>query len=385
MSNLDVRGAPGDPAPPARRTRVVDLDWRVGAVAGGVLIALIVGRDLASNTSRTLTWFAIAGLLALALNPLVSAAERRLGTRRGVAIAIVLAAFLAAVAGFALLLGPPAAQQARDLQDELPDVIRRLGELPLIGDRLEENDVPEKVQHWIEDLPARLAGDTAPIEGWARSVVGGVLAAAATVILTIALLLDGERLVRGARRAVPIRHRPRADRMGDLFYRIVGRYFAGSLFVAVLAGISTLIVGTILGVPLTPLLAVNVALFDLVPQIGGAAGGIPFVLLGFTESPTTGVICAVFFMLYLQFENNVLQPIVIGDAVDLSPPATMFGALVGVSLAGVPGALIAIPLLGATKAIYLELRPPPHGPPSQTDKGRPGALRRVVERVMRRR
>lgn len=362
---------------------MVDLDWRAALVAAIALVLLIVGRDLASATSRTLTWAAIAGLLALALNPLVGAAQRRLRTRRGVAIALVLAGFMAAVAGVGLLLGPAAAQQARDLQQELPDVIERLDDLPVIGERLRENDVPEKVQTWIEDLPARLAGDTTPIEGWARTIVGGVLAAGATVALTVAMLLDGERIVRGARRAVPLQHRPRADRMGDLFYRIVGRYFAGSLFVALVAGIATLIVGTVLQVPLTPLLAVNVALFDLVPQIGGAAGGIPFVALAFTESPTTGVICGVFFMLYLQFENNVLQPIVIGDAVDLSPPATMLGALVGVSLAGVPGALIAIPLLGATKAIYLEFRPAPAHDTPTTAKGKPGLLRRLVTRVLR--
>jgi predicted PurR-regulated permease PerM len=100
-----------------------------------------------------------------------------------------------------------------------------------------------------------------------------------------------------------------------------------------------------------------VALFDLVPQIGGAAGGVPFVLLGFTRSATTGVICAVFFVLYLQFENHVLSPLIVGRSVKLSPPATMTAALVGVSAGGVVGALVAVPVVAAAKAAYLELRP----------------------------
>ena len=149
-----------------------------------------------------------------------------------------------------------------------------------------------------------------------------------------------------------------ANRSAHLAYGVVGRYVAGSLFVAAIAGTFVLAVGLVLGVPLTPLLAVWVALFDLVPQIGGAAGGIPFVALGFTRSATIGVICAVAFIVYLNVENHLLQPMIIGKAVHLSPPATMIAALVGVSALGVVGGLIAVPVVGATKAIYLELRPP---------------------------
>jgi predicted PurR-regulated permease PerM len=346
------------PAADRPSTRVVDLDWRVGAIAATTVIVLTAAFGVVAGAPRTLTFLVIAGLLTLALNPVVGAVERRLHTRRGVAVAVVLVWFVVVITGAVLLLGPPAVSQARDLQKELPDVIARLGDIPVVGQQLQDNDVPDKVQKFIEDLPARLAGDSAPIEGVARSVVGGVLAGFATILLLIALLLDGERLVRTARHAVPVRYRDRTDRIGDLFYRVVGKYFAGSLLVAGIAGVVTLVVGLVLGIPLTPLLAVNVAMFDLVPQIGGAAGGIPFVALAFTKSPTTGVICAVFFVLYLQFENNILQPVVVGEAVNLSPPATMVGALVGVSIAGVPGALVAIPFLGAAKAVYLELRPP---------------------------
>jgi predicted PurR-regulated permease PerM len=115
-------------------------------------------------------------------------------------------------------------------------------------------------------------------------------------------------------------------------------------------------VGLIIGVPLAPLVGAWVAVFDLVPQIGGAVGGIPFVVLAFTAGPGVGIGAAIFFILYLQFENHVLSPLVVGRSVDLSPPATMTAALVGVSAGGVVGAMLAVPLLGAAKAVYLELR-----------------------------
>jgi predicted PurR-regulated permease PerM len=356
--------------PPRHETLVVDLDWHAVVVAIGVFLVLTAAVGIVLAAPRTLTWCVIGSLLALALNPLVGGVQRRLHARRGVAIAVVLSGFVIAVALIAVLLGPPAARQASHLKDQVPDVVKQLGDLPVIGKQLVKNDVPKKVQDFLENLPARLSGDTAPIEHAARSVVGGLISATATILVTIALLLDGERLIRGARRAVPRRHRQQVDEVGDLFYRIVGQYFAGSLLVAAVAGITVLIVGTVLSVPLAPLLAVWVALFDLVPQIGGAAGGIPFVALAFTQSATTGVIAAVFFVLYLQFENNLLSPLIVGEAVNLSPPATMVAALVGVSAAGVPGALVGVPLMGVAKAVYLEFRPPPADHLTQPKKPR---------------
>jgi predicted PurR-regulated permease PerM len=148
-------------------------------------------------------------------------------------------------------------------------------------------------------------------------------------------------------------------RLGRLAYATVARYIAGSLLVAAVAGVATLVAGLLLRVPLTPLIAVWVAIFDLVPQIGGAAGGIPFVLLGLTRGAGTAAACAVFFILYLQFENHVLSPLIVGRAVKLSPPATMTAALVGVSAGGVVGALLAVPVVAAAKAVYVELRTPP--------------------------
>ena len=97
---------------------------------------------------------------------------------------------------------------------------------------------------------------------------------------------------------------------------------------------------------------------NLIPQIGGFLGGSFFVLLGLTEGPTTAVICVVYFLAYQQLENHVIQPVVVGEAVDLSPPATMLAALIGASAAGVPGALLATPIVGVIKALYLEVRDP---------------------------
>ena len=146
-----------------------------------------------------------------------------------------------------------------------------------------------------------------------------------------------------------------------------------------LHGLYVLSVGLILGVPLAPLLGLWAAVASLIPQIGGALAGAPFVLLGFTEGATTGVICLIAFVLYLNFENHILSPIIVGEAVDLSAPTTMVGAIVGASVAGVPGALVSVPLLGAGKAIYLEAT----GQARRKGKGSVSVVQRVRQRFGR--
>jgi predicted PurR-regulated permease PerM len=228
--------------------------------------------------------------------------------------------------------------------------------LPIVGDRLREADAAERVQRFLEGLPQRLSDDDEPLVRLAESLFGGALAAFTVVLVTFVLLLDGHRLVQGVRRVVPLERRESVDTVLDILTRTIGHYFAGSLFVAVLSGLGMLVVGLALGVPLTPLAAIWATLTNLVPQIGGFLGGSFFVLLGFADSPRTGVLCLAYFLIWQQIENHVITPMVVGEAVDLSPPTTMLGALIGGAAAGVPGALVAVPLIGTAKALYYELR-----------------------------
>jgi predicted PurR-regulated permease PerM len=97
-------------------------------------------------------------------------------------------------------------------------------------------------------------------------------------------------------------------------------------------------------------------LTDLIPQIGGALGGIVFVALALTDSVPTAIIAGGLFVAYMTIENHVIQPAIVGRSVDLTPPTTMVAALIGGAVAGIPGALVATPLVGATKQLVLEIR-----------------------------
>jgi putative heme transporter len=357
-SGADAEALRSTSAPGGPPGRTVDLDWRSAATLAVLVLVATATVGVIGAATRSVTWIAIGGLLALALDPLVDRIQRRLSVRRTTAIGFVLAGFVTVVVAVGVLLGPAAARELQQFSRDLPGLTRQLGDLPIVGDDLERADAPAKLRRTLEDLPEKIARDDDRLSRTARSIVDGTMGGLFTALVTISLLIDGERIVHRVRSVVPVHRRDQADRIGRLCYVVVGKYFAGSLFVAIIAGLSVLAVSLALGVPLAPLLAIWVAVFDLVPQIGGAVGGVPFVVLGFSQGVVVGLVCLVFWVLYLQFENHLLSPLVVGRAVDLSPPTTMIAALVGGAAAGVPGALIATPLIGTVKAVWFEFRPP---------------------------
>jgi predicted PurR-regulated permease PerM len=176
------------------------------------------------------------------------------------------------------------------------------------------------------------------------------------LVTALGVMVDGPVSVARVRALVPAARRPRVDRLGRIVYQTFGSYFAGSLFVAVLAGLVILSTGLLLGVPLAPVAGLWATLTNLIPQVGGFLGGGFFVLLALTQGPVEAAVALAVFLAYNNLENHVITPAIVGRAVNLSPPATMLAALVGGAAAGVPGALVATPLMGAAKAVYLDRR-----------------------------
>jgi predicted PurR-regulated permease PerM len=345
----DGGDAAGGPSPV-----VVDVDLGSAIVFAIVAAVAASGWAIATIAPDMLTRLAVGLLLGVALAPLVAAVQRRWGRSRGVSAAIVggaLAAFFGAVV---LLVAPPAVDQASQFSRELPATVRELYSWPVIGSRLERSDAAGDVERVIDELPTKLDDKTLAELG--QRLLGGILSTIVVLITALGVLVDGERMVRRMRAIVPPSRQEQADGAGRIIYHSFGSYFAGSLLVAVLNGLVVLTVGLVLGVPLAPIAAIWSTLTNFIPQIGGFLGGSFFVLLALTESPLTAFIAGAVFLAYQQFENNVVGPAIVGSAVNLTPPATMLAALVGGAAAGVPGALVATPLMGAAKALYLDRR-----------------------------
>ncbi len=336
-----------------RRDVIVDLDLATVLYVVGAVLAVWALLGLSRSAVDSLTKIVVGLVLALAFDQVVSRLQARRWSR-GAAAAVVCGSFLAVLVALATFVGPPAARQAAQFGRQLPETVEDFYKLPVVGPRLERADAAEEVQRRLAELPTSITADT--VTGLVDRVVGGLTGVVEVMLVTFAVLLDGQLIVARARRAVPERHRERADWVGRLFYLTLGRYFAGSLLLAVMNGTYILVVGLALGVPLAPVAAIWVSLTNLIPQIGGLLGGSLFVTLAITQGPVTGLLALALFLLYMNTENYVLQPAVVGNAVNLSPVATMIGAIVGGAAAGVPGALVTTPLVGTVKALYLALR-----------------------------
>src|SRR5262249_8979939 len=161
---------------------------------------------------------------------LVVVISKKLHIPRSVAVLAVLLGLAGVIAGVIALVGPPTVDQAKRLGTEAPKVLNELGDLPIVGSRLRSADVPGAIDRFVQTLPQRLsAGSVANIT---KSILDSVLVAVVTLLLAIALLFDGERLVRLGRQLVPEHRRADADRIGRLTYHVVGKYAIGSLVVA---------------------------------------------------------------------------------------------------------------------------------------------------------
>ena len=318
---------------------------------GSLWVLTRTGLGIAGQASATLLLILIALIVALAIEQIIAPICRKVSDNRKLAVGsfgLVLVLMFAVVT---VLVAPIVSNKAKSFGAEIPELTNRLANLPFIGGRLRDADVPGNVERWLANLPDEISRNSSQVSETLWGASDMILNVVLTVMMAFAFVLDGPRLLASARRALKPKARRTFDQSGRLVIHVVGRYFAGSLLVASMAGVVALVVGLSLGVILAPVAALWIAATNLIPQVGGFLGGSVLVVLGFTTSTTVGVLCLGYFLLYQQIENHLIQPAIIGRAVSLSPAATMMIALIGGSAIGVPGALIAIPVVGAVKTV----------------------------------
>lgn len=334
----------------------VDLAWQsvVYALVAATVFGLLWATVRVASVAVTL--IVVALFLAMALDPVVSALQRRFHLGRGWSTALVLAVGTLLFATFVSIAGPQLVTESANLEKQLPRTLDSLEDLPVVGHVIREQDLSGKLTTFLASLQDKTEGEGARVGSVVRTVSFGIGAAVLGFFLVGGALFEGPRLVAMVRSAIPPARRDGADDLGRIIYSVLAKYFAGSLLVALLNGLWTAGAAIIAGVPLSPVLAVWSALTSLIPQIGGLLGfGLVFIV-----SLTAGVGPAIFmtvaFLIFMLFTNHVLVPLVVGKAVSLSPPVTMLAAVGGFSVAGIVGALFAVPTFGAIKAVGMHLR-----------------------------
>ncbi|HWB56348.1 MAG TPA: AI-2E family transporter [Gaiellaceae bacterium] len=305
---------------------------------------------------HVITWVLVALFLALALNPAVAFFESR-GLKRGWASFIVFVLALVAFAGLGALVIPPLVSQITTFIDDVPRLVEDLtaGRGPL-GFLQEDYQIVDEIEQAIEEQgPGGVLGVTNVGIEVARGVVSLVVGVVAISFITFFMLLEGPRMVARFREFLPEGYRGRWDRVSGEIYRTVGGYVTGNLLISVIAGAGAAIVLFVLGSDYAIALAIVVAVLDLVPLAGATLAAIIVATVSFIELGwVKAVIVIAFFVLYQQVENHVLQPIIYGRTVQLSPLVVLISVLIGAELLGILGALAAIPTAGMIQAIARE-------------------------------
>jgi predicted PurR-regulated permease PerM len=340
---------------PADRERWVHFRPRTVLVVIGILIAAFITLKVLWISRHVLSWIFIALFLALALNPAVERLEKRLG-RRGAATGIVFVAALIALGLIGWLLIPPVVDNidsfAHKVPDYLDDVTRGRGRLGFLQEKYHLVDKARKALR--EGGASKLFGVSGTALAVAKGVVNAVLAIVTIAFMTFFMLLEGPNWVDRFFSLLRPQSRERWRSVGHDIYRTVGGYVSGNLLISLIAGGLTAIVLAIMGVPFAIALGLIVGILDLIPLAGATIAAIIVGAVAFIHSIPAGIVVVAFFIVYQQVENHILQPVVYGRTVQLSPLVVLISVLIGAELAGVLGALAAIPVAGAIQVVFVD-------------------------------
>jgi predicted PurR-regulated permease PerM len=337
--------------PPDRLRPGLLVRW--GALFSLGAAATLIGLYAVYTVRAILVRVLIALFIAVSLDPAVRLLARR-GVRRGVAVTLIFLLAFALAAGFLISVIPPLVDQFRNLVDDLPGYLARLQERSARFRELNDRfNVSDQLQGLVGTLPSRLGTG---VLGITSRVFGAVFNSLTVLVFTIYFMADMPRIRAGVVRLFPVDRRARARQVVDLVVDKVGGYMIGNIIISIIAGVASLIAFSLLGVPFPVPLAFVVAICDLIPMIGatlGAVIGVAVALFTTNLWPTT-VLVAAFFVAYQQLENYLIAPRVLKTTVELGAAAVLIAGLIGATVLGLVGALMAIPVAAAFNVLLNE-------------------------------
>jgi len=310
---------------------------------------------LARSVLNILILVLMAAVLAIGLDPAVRRLQR-MNMRRAYAVMIIFAGFVLLIVLFAWLVLPPLVRQMTALTNDIPAYAQRL-ELrsDAIGRYFRENNVAQGVQNFVADLPARIVRSFSTILGVAGKVTSVVFNVITVAILMIYFMLSLPSMENTSALMVSPERRERAKRILDQAVAKIGGYVSGNLSTALICAVISLVALVLFGIPYAVPLALWAGFAALIPAVGSYLGAIPAVSVALFQSPLKALLVLAYFIVYQQFENYFLVPKVMQNAVNLSPATVLISTLIGGSLFGFAGALLALPVAATIKVILYDV------------------------------
>lgn len=326
--------------------------WRtIWATIGSVVLTLAL-IALVKAVSKVLVWLVIAGFFAVVLGPTVDFVEHRLHLRRSLATVLVFLAGLSLVSGMLYSFITPIVDQTQEFVDNFPRYVEdaKAGRGPL-GGLVQRYELDKRIEEHRDDLQKALRNMGRNSVDIVRGVGNAVAATLTIFVLVILMLLSGPKMLRSGLGALSPPTAEHVRKVAADCAKAVTGYVAGNLLISVIAGTATFVFLWIADVPFRTVLGLWVAFADLIPLIGATLGAIPVVLVAFLNSTGQGIATVIFFVVYQQFENHVLQVTIMARTVDLNPLVVLVAVLIGVELSGILGALLAIPVAGVLQVL----------------------------------
>lgn len=297
----------------------------------------------------------VAAVLAVGLDPAVRRLQR-LRVSRGWAVALIFLATIGFLALFAWLVVPPLVREVRQFAADIPGYINRLQrDNKYFADLERKYQISTKLKDLTSKLPGLASASFSKIFGFTKSIASIIFNMLTIAILTIYFLMSLPRTEATTASLFRGEHRERDIRIFTESLHRIGGYVSGNIAVSVIAGITSFLVLSVMGVPFAAALAMWVAIADLIPTVGATLGALAAVIVAAFSSLGDVIATTIFFLIYQQVENYVIVPRVMRQAVDLSPAAVIVSVLIGGSLGGFAGALLALPLAAAAKVTVKEV------------------------------
>ena len=324
--------------------------------ASGAVIAVTMLRALAS-ASQVFVLIIISLFLAAGLNPSVEFFRRR-GLKRSHAVVAVVFLVLVFVAIFSAVVIPPAITQVSNLFKNAPTILQDLKSNKFIGNLNDHYGIIDSLQtkfnasiHNGQYVVSAFGG----VIGVGRAFVSGAVATLTVLILTLYFLASLPSVTSVGLRFVPASRRDRVSRITEAIILRIGGFVSGQATVAFIASIFGLILALALGLPYPSAIAVLVFVCGAIPLIGHLLGITAVTLIALSKSPTDAIITLLLYVAYIQIENYLIMPRIMRKSLSIPGVVTIIAALVGVSLLGIVGGILAVPIAAAILLIIDEV------------------------------
>jgi predicted PurR-regulated permease PerM len=334
--------------------------WALALRIVVLALALGIGLWLAVTLRGILLQVLLAIILAAGLGPLVGWLQGR-GIPRAAAVLLIYALVIGALVLFGVAVIPPVIREIQDVVHDAPAYGERL-----VGFLHDLRDQYPFLPPLDEQLIAQLRGlgsqigaiaaQALSVARLALSFFSGVLTAILVLLITLYLVVDGQRVREYLLSFLQPRQAARARLVGDRIGPRIGGWLLGQIALSATIGLVSYVGLTVLGVQGAVLLAVIAAIGEVIPIVGPIGSAVPAVIVALTQSPLLALATVVLYIMIQQLENNLLVPRIMERAVNLHPLAVILALLVGGELLGIAGAVVAVPVAAALAVVLDEVR-----------------------------